>query len=165
MTIHTTYSRFLPEGSLAAARAAIAERISNTAPLTSISDADAALPTAPGKWTRKELLGHLVDSALNNTHRFVRGSIPAHWTDGVLILPGYEQNDWVRVSNYQARSWKEIIDLWVALNQHILHVIDKYDAKYLATPCIVGTDDPLPIEHLIVDYAGHFVHHYNQITQ
>ena len=164
MSIQTTYSRHLPEGSLRAARAAIADRIHDTAALRAFSEADAATPTLLGKWSRKEILGHLVDSALNNTQRFVRAQIPAHLSNGILRLPGYAQNDWVRVAAYQNRTWAEIIELWVALNRNILHVIDNYDLALLPTPVTVGDEDPLPVEHLIVDYAGHLVHHYKQIT-
>src|SRR5262245_5102216 len=164
MQIQTVYSRHLREASLAAARAAIADAIAHDKPLRAFSDADAAKPASPGKWSRKEILGHLVDSAHNNTQRFVRAQIPAHLSDGVLRLPGYEQTGWVRVAGYQNRPWPEIVDLWIALNRHILGIIDNYEAASLATPCAVGDDDPLPIEHLIIDYAGHLVHHHKQIV-
>jgi hypothetical protein len=165
MPIQTHYSSYLPEPTLRAARAAIVERIDNTARLQAISDADAAKPWAPGKkWSRKELLGHLVDSAHNNTQRFVRAQIASHLSDGVLRLAGYEQDGWVRVADYQRREWAEIVALWVALNRHIVHIIDNYAAASLATPCVVGDDAPLSAEHLIVDYAGHLVYHHNQIV-
>lgn len=164
MTLKTYYSDHLPEATLPTARAAIAGSITDLAPLRAISDADAARPTAPGKWSRKELLGHLIDSAHNNTQRFVRAQIPAHLSDGVLRLQGYAQDDWVRAAAYAKRDWAEIIELWAAMNRHILHVIDNYDAASLATPCVIGDDEPLSAEHLIVDYAGHLLHHYKQIT-
>jgi hypothetical protein len=164
MPIRTEYSHHLPEATLAAARAAIVARVDDTGALKRIADADAALPASPGKWSRKEILGHLADSALNNTQRFMRAQIPAHLTGGVLRLPGYEQDAWVRASAYQAREWREVIELWVALNRHIVHIIDNFDAASLPVPCAVGADTPAPIEHLIIDYAGHLVHHHRQIT-
>ena len=164
MPIQTTYSRYLPEATLAAARAVIAERSSNLESLREISDAEAAKPRL-GHWSRKELLGHLVDSAGNNTQRFMRAQIPKHLSNGVLRLQGYAQDDWVRVSAYQDRPWAEIIDLWAAMNRHIVHIIDNFDRSALATLCAVGDDAPLPIEHIIIDYAGHLVLHYRQIVQ
>jgi hypothetical protein len=165
MPIKTHYSSHLPEPTLRAARAAIAERIDDTSRLRSISSQQAAEPWAPGKtWSRKEVLGHLVDSAHNNTQRFVRAQIASHLTGGVLRLAGYEQDGWVRVAGYSRRDWPEIIDLWVALNRHIVHIIDNFDPGALATPCVVGDDPPLPAEHLIVDYAGHLVYHYKQVV-
>lgn len=164
MSIETTYSRFLPEGSVRAARTAIAETIADTAALRAFSDSGAAKRPADGKWSRKEILGHLVDSALNNTQRFVRAQIPAHQTNGVLRQPAYAQNDWVRVCAYQERPWSEIIDLWVSVNGNIVRIIDHFDAASLSTPCIIGDEGPFPADHVIVDYAGHLVHHYRQIT-
>jgi hypothetical protein len=165
MSIKTEYSSYLAEGSVSAARAAIADYIGNTAVLHAFSDSDAAKQVTAGKWSRKELLGHLVDSALNNTQRFVRAQIPTHLSNGVLRIAGYAQNEWVRVAAYQARPWTEIIDLWVSLNRNILHVIDKFDGASLGTPVAIGDSNPVPVEHVIVDYAGHLVHHHRQITQ
>jgi hypothetical protein len=164
MLIETIYSHYLPEASLGAARSAIAAAIGETAGLRAMSDEDAARPTAAGKWSRKEILGHLVDSALNNTQRFVRAAIPAHLDGGALRLPGYEQNAWVRVAAYQQRPWPEIIDLWVGLNRHIVHIIDHFDPAALTVRCTVGDEDAAPIEHLMIDYAGHLVHHHRQLA-
>lgn len=164
MAITTHYSHYLTDATLAVARSTIAEKITNLAPLRAISEADASKPATVGKWSRKQLLGHLVDSAHNNTQRFVRAQIPAHLSHGVLRLQGYEQDSWVRVAAYQLRPWAEIVDLWVALNRHIAHLIDHFDAASMGTLCAVGDDEPVPIEHIIVDYAGHLLHHYKQIT-
>ena len=164
MSIQTTYSGNLAEATVRGARAAIAGTIENTSALKAIADAEAAKRPGDGRWSRKELLGHLVDSALNNTQRFVRAQIVAHLTTGVLRTPGYAQNEWVRVGNYQERSWSEIIELWTNLNRNLLHIIDNFDTAALTTPCSVGDSAPVPIEHVIVDYAGHLIHHHRQIT-
>jgi hypothetical protein len=164
MPIQTTYSKHLADVSLTGARAVIADKATNLAPLRAISEAVAAQPALSGKWSRKEILGHLVDSAGNNTQRFVRAQIRRHLDEGVLRLPGYEQDDWVRVSAYQARPWAEIVDLWSAMNRNIVHVVDNFDRSALTTPCAVGDSVPVPIEHVIIDYAGHLVHHYTQIV-
>ena len=58
--------------------------------LSAISDSDAATPPAPGKWSPKQVIGHLIDSASNNHRRFVR----ANFVDD-LIFPGYDQETWV----------------------------------------------------------------------
>src|SRR5438552_4401199 len=86
--------------------------------LRAISDAMASEPRAVGKWSPKEIIGHLIDSASNNHQRFVR----AQFTDD-LIFAGYEQEGWVRVQNYQKESWPDLVQLWRLYNQHILHLI------------------------------------------
>src|ERR1043165_5493757 len=104
MPITTTYSRYLSDATIAGAIGAITATLADASRLREISDADAARRAAPGTWSRKEIVGHLIDSAGNNIQRFVRAQIPAHLTDGVLRLPAYAQSDWVRVEAYQSRS-------------------------------------------------------------
>src|SRR5690349_8813863 len=77
--------------------------------LDDISDAAASKPRAPGKWTRKEVLGHLIDSALNNHQRFVRAAL-----QGDLTFPGYDQDGLVVLERFNAMHWTELIEFWVA---------------------------------------------------
>src|SRR5260221_13661179 len=86
--------------------------------LLAIEDADAARPVASEKWSRKEVLGHLVDSASNNHQRFVRGQLAPE-----LHFPPYEQEGWVAVQRYRSEPWDAIVDLWRAYNRHLLHVM------------------------------------------
>src|SRR5262245_37369416 len=81
--------------------------------LRALSDDDVSMRPAPDRWTIKEVVGHLIDSAANNHQRFVRVQFVRP-----LAFPKYEQNDWVRSQNYNARDWQELIDLWVAYNRH-----------------------------------------------
>jgi hypothetical protein len=82
--------------------------------LLQISAAQSAVPRAEGKWSPREIIGHLIDSASNNHQRFVR----AQFTDD-LVFAGYEQEGWVRVQNYQGEDWTELVQLWRLYNQHI----------------------------------------------
>src|SRR3954465_11201164 len=75
----------------------------------------AAVKPAAAKWSPKEELGHLLDSAVNNHQRIVRVQFQDQ-----LALPGYQQENWVKVHGYQDREWSELINLWAALNQHLL---------------------------------------------
>src|SRR5258705_13268704 len=87
--------------------------------LSRICEAESEQRPSPERWTRKEVVGHLIDSASNNHQRFVRGQI-ASGQD----FPGYEQEQWVRIQCYQGARWANLIDLWRAYNPHILHVTD-----------------------------------------
>ena len=82
--------------------------------LSAITEDAAARKPAPNKWSTKEILGHLVDSAANNHQRFVRLQLEPE-----IRLPGYEQDGWVRVSRWQHTPWTEIIALWTAYNRHL----------------------------------------------
>src|SRR2546430_17260312 len=94
--------------------------------LREIDDATASNRPAPGKWSKKEILGHLIDSAANNHQRFIRLQLSAR-----IDLPGYDGDEWVRIQAYQDRPWREIIDLWVMYNTHLAAVIRNVDPRAL----------------------------------
>src|SRR5580693_10317988 len=73
------------------------------------------LKPSPSKWSPKEELGHLLDSAANNHQRIVRTQLQDN-----PAMPGYEQNRWVAIHAYQRREWKELIEVWQALNRQLL---------------------------------------------
>jgi len=87
--------------------------------LLAISETDSAKRPAPGKWSPREIVGHLIDSASNNHQRFVR----AQFQDD-LVFPGYDQDAWVLAQQYQARAWQDLVALWRGFNLHIAHVIE-----------------------------------------
>src|SRR4051812_1294199 len=86
--------------------------------LANISDADAARRERPGRWSKKEILGHLIDSAGNNHQRFVRLMIAPS-----LQIPDYEQEAWVSAQSYATESWPDLVNLWLLFNRHLLHII------------------------------------------
>src|SRR6185436_18687564 len=77
---------------------------------------------APGKWSKKEIIGHLIDSAANNHARFVR----AQATDD-LVFDGYDQDEWVRVQRYRERPWRDLVGLWQAYNHHMASLMASAD--------------------------------------
>ena len=124
-----------------------------------LTEADAGRDRGAGKWVRKEILGHLVDSAANNHQRFVRAQFV-----NPFVWPGYDQQAWVQVQRYRDRPWAELIDLWVALNQHVAAVIESVPAEKLQTPCIIGEREASPLEWWLRDYLRHLRHHVDQIA-
>jgi hypothetical protein len=120
-------------------------------------DEPAASASRDGKWSRKEILGHLIDSAANNHQRFVRLQ-----SETGLVLPGYQQSDWVRIQNYAGRPWRDLVDLWLAFNRHLAHVIRHADPN-AAGSTWKSPSAELTLEFLIEDYAGHLRHHLDQI--
>ena len=127
--------------------------------LRTFTEGDAGERRAAGKWTRKEILGHLIDSATNNHQRFVR----AQFADP-FMWPGYEQEEWVLVNGYGGRTWNELLELWAAMNRHIAHVIEHVPAGKLRTRCVIGSGDAVTLEWLMRDYLDHMRHHLAQIV-
>ena len=130
----------------------------NLGSLRALSENEVMRDRGAGKWVKKEILGHLIDSALNNQQRFVR----AQMTDR-LAWPGYEQDRWVSLQKYKERPWTELVQLWEQLNRHIVHVMANVPDGRLNTKCVIGDDDPVTLNWLMNDYVRHLRHHLDQI--
>jgi hypothetical protein len=128
--------------------------------LRDVGDEAAALKPGPEVWSSKEIVGHLIDSASNNHHRFVRAQ-----EGGPLVFPGYEQNGWVRIQGYQSQPWPELVDLWVLYNRHLAHVIRRTPAHALGILCQVGDTNGVALAVVLVDYVAHVKHHLREISR
>jgi hypothetical protein len=115
---------------------------------------------APDRWTIKEVLGHLIDSATNNHHRFVRAQFVKEF-----VFPKYQQNEWVRCQAYDDCQWEDLIDLWLSYNVHLAHVIRHIPADALSVRCLIGDYDPVTLEFLVEDYLVHLKHHLQKIAE
>ncbi len=120
---------------------------------------DVCTPLRPGAWSRKEILGHLIDSASNNHQRFVRASLQES-----LEFPGYDQNGCIRVQAPNEADWNVLVSLWAAYNRYLAHVISRIPASKLETPCRIGSGDQVMLRFLVEDYVRHLVHHLEQIA-
>jgi len=120
--------------------------------LVTLSNADSSVPEREGKWSAKQVIGHLTDSAVNNLSRIVRLQIASE------SLPGYDQNAWVFLQHYREREWAEVLALWFALNEHLVWSIRHIPQSSLSN---VGAVDgtPLTLGFLIEDYIAHLQHH------
>src|ERR1035438_2488943 len=118
------------------------EELLRTVPqrLADIPDDAVALKPAPNRWSKKEILGHLIDSAANNHQRFVRAQLAAN-----LELPGYEQERWVAAQSYATESWPDLVTLWLFYNRHLLHIIGAMPEASLATACAIGGNAAVPL--------------------
>jgi hypothetical protein len=114
----------------------------------------------PDKWSRKEILGHLIDSASNNHQRFVR----AQYMKDLNFL-SYEQMEWVKIQQYGSRSWKELLTFWKSYNYHLAHIIRLMPIESFQVPYKLGSGELVTIGYVVVDYLGHMQHHIRQIEQ
>jgi hypothetical protein len=136
--------------------------------LLMVTDAEASVRPAPGKWSKKEIIGHLLDSASNNHGRFVRAQLQDD-----LVFPGYDQEAWVRVQRYQERRWVDLVRAWHAYNHHIASIMEAAEADALARPRArhnlhelawqpLPASDPATLDYFMRDYVGHLKHHLAQ---
>lgn len=112
-----------------------------------------------GGWTRKQIVGHLLDSAANNRQRFVRASI-----DGSFIGPDYAQDAWVAAHGYSGQSWTTLIDWWKVEHEILAAAADRIPEERLDASCTVGQNTPVTLRFLIEDYVRHQRLHLAQLT-
>lgn len=126
--------------------------------LEEITDPDASVPRAPGKWSRKEILGHLIDSACNNQQKFVRTMARPG-----LDFVGYEQDFWVGSQKYNSADWRGLIALWRAYNFHVAHIIEHVEPGLLGNSIAIEDAGTFTLEFIMKDYVEHLKHHLLQI--
>jgi hypothetical protein len=128
--------------------------------LRAISERGAAKPRLVGlqeKWSPKQVIGHLIDSAANNHQRFVRAQ------QGPLTFPRYAQNHWVDCQRYQDRPWADLVAFWEAYNRHLAHVLGHIPDDRLGVACTVESNEPVTLGFLAADYVVHLRHHLAQV--
>lgn len=125
-----------------------------------MGDEVAARKPAPNRWSKKEILGHLIDSATNNIRRFVETQFMA----SPYIVQPYDQDQCVRINSYQSLPLDELLHLWTALNRRVIAIMEKQTSESLALPIQVNTT-PRTLEWLLTDYVDHLEHHLRQIRR
>ncbi|NJD22182.1 MAG: DinB family protein [Melioribacter sp.] len=137
--------------------------------LRNITEEQSSKKPSPEKWSSKEILGHLIDSSVNNMIRFVKGQFKND-----LVFCGYDQNKWVEVQNYQNAEWNFLIDLWKMNNLQIVRLIKLIPNDVLKRSTTnhnydqiawkeLSKNESATLEYLIEDYIGHMKHHLNRI--
>lgn len=127
--------------------------------LRAVSTQHAEQPFREGGWSRKEILGHLIDSALNNHQRFVRASL-----QGSYEGPGYEQQGWVAMHGYGSMQWGVLLEHWRLQNELLAAVVERIPETRLSAACRVGSGETVTLRFLIEDYLAHLDGHVKQIV-
>lgn len=127
----------------------------HVADLQAIPESEMTYKPTPSKWSKKEILGHLIDSAQNNIRRF----IVAQYEE----LPGivYNQDKWVAITGYQQYNTPDLIRLWELINRHIVAILRNTGPAIAEKKC--QTEDVHTIQWLAEDYIRHLLHHLHQV--
>jgi len=152
---------------------ALAEDLQRTveaaaARLLEFDEARASAPRAPGKWSPKQVIGHLVDSACNNHRRFVLARAQKD-----LVFPGYDQDAWAAAQAYERADWPDLVELWRLYNLHIARVMGETPTEIAREERwphsldqiawrTVPVDQPATLAYMMRDYVGHLRHHLAQ---
>lgn len=136
----------------------LAEVAQHAARLLQLPETVRSARPAPGKWSKKEVIGHLVDSAHNNIRRLVCGQ----YQDAPHII--YHQEEWVGLQHYQEYDSVELLNLWVALNRHLAHILRQMPERNYERLCDMGKNSPelQPLRWVAEDYVRHLRHHLAQ---
>jgi hypothetical protein len=110
------------------------------------------------KWSPKEELGHLLDSAANNHQRIVRTQL-----EDEPKMSGYDGDAWVELHQYQQRNWQEVIELWRALNQQLLIAAEGAPDSAWSRTCTIADSLPLTLKFVFEEYIEHMTHHLKHI--
>lgn len=128
--------------------------------IMAIPETEFSTKPIPNKWSKKEVLGHLIDSGQNNLRRFICGQYEP--TPPKIT---YEQDFWVKANDYQHKPSADVISLWKLVNEQICAVLTTMPSSNYSRPCDTGnqTEQLHPLLWLAKDYVKHIKHHINQI--
>ncbi|MGA9585290.1 MAG: DinB family protein [Terracidiphilus sp.] len=119
----------------------------------------ADVPWREGGWTRKQIVGHLLDSATNNRQRFVRAT-----SDGWFNGPNYAQDAWVAAHGYAEQTWDTLLGWWEAEHEILMSVVDRIPESRFEAQCVMDADAPVTLRFLIEDYVTHQRWHLKQLV-
>ncbi len=130
-----------------------------------LSENDVTVRRNHQKRNIKQIVGHLVDSASNNTHRIVH----LQYQPSPFAFPNYAtfgNNDrWIAIQHYESENWTNLVQLWKYVNFHIVHVINNVNEEKLDNQWISATEKYVSLKDMIIDYLGHFKLHLEEIEE
>jgi len=113
---------------------------------------------SPAKWSPKEHLGHLLDSAANNYQRLLRTQL-----EDSPAMPGYDRDHWVDLQGYQQRDWLELVASWRVLNRQVLGAVEGTPEAAWQRTCTIAGCSTVSLQFIFEDYVDHLLHHLKHI--
>lgn len=111
----------------------------------------------------RQIVGHMVDSASNNTHRIIH----LQYRESPVSFPDYANlgnNDrWITIQNYQEEDWNLLVALWASTHRHLAHVIGQADPGKMDAVWISALGEKISMKHMITDFPNHFKLHIAEI--
>ena len=128
--------------------------------ISNSSDSELSQKANPEKWSKKEIIGHLIDSGINNAKRFTAVLIEK---EPFRIMP-MKQVELVKVNDYQNSETEELLALLLSINTRIKKLMLLQNTQTLATRIELYTKGNMSdLRYLMDDYVVHFEQHVNQI--
>jgi hypothetical protein len=129
--------------------------------LSQSSELEMSRKSSPEKWSKKEILGHLIDSGINNLQRFTE----IQFKNKPYRIRKYDQDELVKANDYQNSEIKEIVELWVSINNRIKNLMKQQSEKTLNYKIELDNKSITDLRFLMNDYVDHLEHHLNQIIK
>lgn len=129
--------------------------------LAQSSESEMSQKESVDKWSKKEILGHLIDSGINNLQRFTE----IQFENKPYQIRKYNQNELVKANDYQNSDTKKIVEFWNSTNIRILSLIKKQTEKTLNYKIELENDSFSDLRFLMNDYVEHLEHHLKQIMK
>lgn len=126
--------------------------------LREIDETAFSFKTSPNKWSKKEIIGHLIDSATNNHQRFIRGQ----FEETPTIV--YDQNKWNEFSYYNLIDKEQIINFWSIYNKQLIELLQHIPSENLQRECITNEGKKYTLNFLVNDYVKHLEHHLRYVV-
>ncbi len=127
--------------------------------LNGISSDKASFAYAEGKWTIKELVGHVIDTERIMIYRALRVG-----RNDKTPLPGFEENDYVVNAHFCDRTLKSLADEFAVLRKANMYLVKSFTEEEVNRTG-VSNGTPISVRALIFILAGHLNHHRNIVEE
>lgn len=114
---------------------------------------------APGKWTIKEMFGHIIDTERIMVFRltcFARGEKAA--------IPGFDEDEYVKNAHFKDRSLESLCEEFVALRKSTMFLLNSLNEDELNRRGTANANE-ISVRALVFILAGHVMHHQNVIVE